>query len=157
MAAHRFGAARARGHGCRMVSPFAIWSGDGLVTSPRRDGSSRSLGRGTSVSGLRRHSRNPVLTRADIPKITPFLDDVSSVFNPGAVRWNGWEEVGRRPASGAGSSSVDRLLLRVQTRGRETVLMVAESRDGESFTVLPELVEIEGVDSLQPEPIHASR
>lgn len=106
------------------------------------------------MSGLRRHSRNPVLTRADIPKITPFLDDVSSVFNPGAVRWNGWEEVGRRPTTGAGSSSVDRLLLRVQTRGRETVLMVAESRDGESFTVLPELVAIEGVDSLQPEPIH---
>jgi beta-1,4-mannooligosaccharide/beta-1,4-mannosyl-N-acetylglucosamine phosphorylase len=57
---------------------------------------------------------------------------VSSVFNPGAVR------------------DGDRilLLLRVQTRGRETVLMPAESTDGETFVVRPRLVEIEGLDAI---------
>lgn len=54
------------------------------------------------------------------------------MFNPGAVLLN------------------DRyfLLLRVQTRGRETVLMVAESGDGERFTVRPEIVRIEGLETV---------
>ena len=55
--------------------------------------------------------------------------DVSSVFNPGAIRFR------------------DRvhLLLRVQTRGRETLLMAAESGDGVRFEVQPEPVGIEGL------------
>ncbi|MEZ4648353.1 MAG: glycoside hydrolase family 130 protein [Candidatus Eisenbacteria bacterium] len=93
------------------------------------------------MSGLHRHSRNPILTRADIPRIDSYIDDVTSVFNPGAVRLDA-------------GSRVDRLLLRVQTRGRETVLLVAESPDGESFAVLPERVEIDGVASLKKKPIH---
>jgi len=53
---------------------------------------------------------NPLVTPRDIPAPRPDLVDVSSVFNPGAVRWNDREL----------------LLLRVQTRGRTTVLLPAE-------------------------------
>ena len=58
--------------------------------------------------------------------------DVTSVFNPGAIRFAGRYV----------------LLLRVQTRGRETVLMVAESGDGERFTVRPRLVHFAGLENV---------
>ena len=87
---------------------------------------------------MRRHPRNPILTRVDIPEVSPFVRDVTSVFNPGAVR-NGDRDV---------------LFLRVQTRGRETVLLAAESRDGVRFEVRPQLLEIEGTAELDPRPIH---
>ncbi len=80
--------------------------------------------------GVRRSSLNPILTRADIPAIEPRLVDVSSVFNPGAVQL---------------MSGRVGLVLRVQTRGRETVLMPATSDDGRRFTVEPRLVVIEGL------------
>lgn len=81
---------------------------------------------------LQRNRANPILTRADIPDVSRHVSDVTSVFNPGAVWWN------------------DRfiLMLRVQTRGRETVLMVAESENGEQFEVRPELVEFSGLDDV---------
>ena len=79
---------------------------------------------------MKRSPANPILTRADIPDVPPHAIDVTSVFNPGAIR------VGDRYL----------LLLRVQTRGRETVLMIAESPDGERFTVRPRLVRIEGLE-----------
>jgi len=63
----------------------------------------------------------PVLTRRDIPAFHPDLEDVSSVFNPGALRVDG----------------EDRLLLRVQDRGRRTHLVPARTRDGRSFQVEP--------------------
>jgi beta-1,4-mannooligosaccharide/beta-1,4-mannosyl-N-acetylglucosamine phosphorylase len=75
---------------------------------------------------VRRSERNPILTRADIPG-----RDVSSVFNPGAVRRGGR----------------DRLLLRVQTRGRETLWMTAERR-GDAFTVRPEPVRLDLPDGI---------
>ena len=81
---------------------------------------------------MRRSSENPIITRRDIPDVLPNVVDVTSVFNPSAVR------LGDRYA----------LLLRVQTRGRETVLMAAQSDDGEHFTVQPSLVEIEGLDAV---------
>jgi beta-1,4-mannooligosaccharide/beta-1,4-mannosyl-N-acetylglucosamine phosphorylase len=46
------------------------------------------------------------------------------------------------------------LLLRVQTRGRETVLMVAESTDGEHFSVRPQEVRIQGVEALSQTLYH---
>lgn len=61
----------------------------------------------------------PVLTRADLPAIGAALSDPSSVFNPGALRHGG----------------ADRLLLRVQDRGRGTHLVPASSPDGRSFAV----------------------
>ncbi len=87
---------------------------------------------------MRRSPNNPILTRREIPAVTPHLADVSSVFNPGAVFLGGRIH----------------LLLRVQTRGRETVFMAAESRDGESFTVRPHLVEIEGIETARERIYH---
>lgn len=77
-----------------------------------------------------RSACNPILRRADIPAVLPHLRDVTSVFNPGAI-----SEGGRTL-----------LMLRVQTRGRETVLMPAWSDDGERFTVEPRLVTLDGLD-----------
>jgi len=87
---------------------------------------------------VRRSCANPILTRADIPDVPPDVVDVSSVFNPGAIR------LGDR----------DVLLLRVQTRGRETVLMIAESDDGERFTVRPRAVRIEGMEAVADRVYH---
>ena len=87
---------------------------------------------------LRRCPSNPIITRADISAIAPHVRDVTSVFNPGAVRWNG--------------KTV--LMLRVQTRGRETVLIVAASDDGEQFEVKPRLVQLDGVESLGERVYH---
>ena len=87
---------------------------------------------------MRRSAANPILTRSDIPDLPPHVGDVSSVFNPGAIR------VGDRYM----------LLLRVQTRGRETVLMVAESEDGERFSVRPRVVQIDGLETLDQKLYH---
>jgi predicted GH43/DUF377 family glycosyl hydrolase len=87
---------------------------------------------------MQRSSANPILTRADIPPIPPHVVDVTSVFNPGAIRLAGHYY----------------LLLRVQTRGRETVLMVAESADGERFVVRPRLVRIEGLEAVKQTIYH---
>lgn len=79
---------------------------------------------------LKRSELNPILTRADIPDVPPTLVNATSVFNPGAVK--------------VGDTYL--LLLRVQTRGRETVLMLAHSTDGERFTVEPEIIRIDGLE-----------
>jgi len=79
-----------------------------------------------------RHHKNPILTRRDIPEIPPRLRDVSSVFNPGAVK----------------AGTAYRLLLRVQDRSRETYLVPAHSRDGVSFQVEPRIVEFAGLERL---------
>jgi beta-1,4-mannooligosaccharide/beta-1,4-mannosyl-N-acetylglucosamine phosphorylase len=86
---------------------------------------------------VKRSPRNPILTRRDIPALPPDVADVTAVFNPGAVR------VGRRI----------HLLLRVQTRGRETVLVPALSDDGERFEVRARRLEIDGLDAVG-ETIH---
>ena len=87
---------------------------------------------------MKRSAANPIITREDIPDVPPRIVDVTSVFNPGAVR------MGDR----------DVLLLRVQTRGRETVLMVAESMDGERFSVRPRVVEIAGTEAIDQTLYH---
>jgi beta-1,4-mannooligosaccharide/beta-1,4-mannosyl-N-acetylglucosamine phosphorylase len=74
---------------------------------------------------MRRAEQNPIVTRDDIPG-----RDVTSVFNPGAIRWNG--DIA--------------LLLRVQTRGRETLLWPARSRNGVRFEIAPAPITIEGLD-----------
>ena len=76
---------------------------------------------------MRRDENNPILTRDAIVG-----RDVSSVFNPGVVR----------TADGA-----IRMLLRVQTRGRETLLYDARSDDGVRFTVAAQPVGIDGLDT----------
>jgi len=79
---------------------------------------------------LCRSSQNPIITRTDVPDIPPFIVDATSVFNPGAIKIE------------------DRylLMLRVQTRGRRTYLVMAESDDGVDFAVSSDLVELAGIE-----------
>jgi len=86
---------------------------------------------------LNRSPNNPILTRRDIPDVESVLHDVTSVFNPGAVRYRG----------------LYRLMLRVQSRGRETFLLLADSHDGVEFEVSPALVHFKGLERVN-EPIH---
>jgi beta-1,4-mannooligosaccharide/beta-1,4-mannosyl-N-acetylglucosamine phosphorylase len=87
---------------------------------------------------MQRHPANPILTRRDVPDIPPHLVDPSSVFNPGAV------EFGGRTL----------LMLRVQSRSRETFLVMAESPDGVRFTVRPEVVEFRGLEKVKEKVYH---
>jgi beta-1,4-mannooligosaccharide/beta-1,4-mannosyl-N-acetylglucosamine phosphorylase len=83
---------------------------------------------------MRRHSMNPILTRADIPDIPPLLHDVTSVFNPGAVER---------------ADTIERcitLLLRVQDRSRETYIVSAHSTDGIMFTAAAPIVTFKGLE-----------
>lgn len=88
---------------------------------------------------MRRSPANPILTRADVPDVPPLVKDVSSVFNPGAARWEGR----------------DLLLCRVQTRGRETVWMPAWSDDGTAFEIEPRVVTVAGLDDVGETVRHA--
>jgi beta-1,4-mannooligosaccharide/beta-1,4-mannosyl-N-acetylglucosamine phosphorylase len=87
---------------------------------------------------LKRNTKNPVLTRADIPDIHPNVVDVSSVFNPGAIKYNGKYI----------------LLLRVQNRGRETFIMQAESDNGIDFKVENKIVEFKGIEKIKEKIYH---
>jgi len=87
---------------------------------------------------MRRHPKNPILTRADIPDVPPRLVDATSVFNPGAIK------------AGEGYH----LLLRVQARSRETHLMIADSPDGVAFRVRPEIVELRGIERVRERIYH---
>ena len=88
---------------------------------------------------MRRHPANPILARADVPDVPPLLTDVTSVFNPGAVK--------------AGDRYL--LMLRVQARSRETFMLMAESPDGFRFAVRPEIVEFKGMDKVAERIYHA--
>lgn len=81
---------------------------------------------------LLRHAANPVLTRAHIPDVPPDVVDVSSVFNPGAVRFQGRI----------------RLILRVQTRGRRTFWFAATQTGPSSFKVESAALRLEGIEAL---------
>lgn len=87
---------------------------------------------------MQRSTSNPILTRQDIPPIPPHLIDVSSVFNPGAVMFDGKYL----------------LMLRVQNRGRETFLLTAESSDGRTFVVTPEIVHFKGIEQVKETIYH---
>lgn len=88
---------------------------------------------------MQRHPENPILTRTSIPAIPPLLTDVSSVFNPGAVK------IGGRYL----------LMLRVQSRSRETFMVMAESPDGVRFSASAEVVKFKGLEKLQEKVYHA--
>ena len=85
-----------------------------------------------------RSEGNPILTRNDVPPIPPHLADVTSVFNPGAVA--------------VGSEII--LMPRVQSRSRETFIVVARSADGVRFTVVPEIVRFRGLEKLRDRVYH---
>lgn len=87
---------------------------------------------------LIRSSKNPVLTRKDVPNIKPHLVDVSSVFNPGAAKYN----------------NKYILLLRVQNRGRETFIVKAEGINGIDFKVDEKIVDFIGIEKLNKKIYH---
>lgn len=87
---------------------------------------------------MERHSKNPVITRYDIPPIPPELIDVTSAFNPGAIK----------------DGDIYRLMLRVQSRSRETFLVMAGSRDGVDFTVENRIVHFRGIEHVKEKIYH---
>jgi len=87
---------------------------------------------------MNRYKNNPILTREDIPEIYPQLVDVSSVFNPGAIKFN----------------NKYLLLLRVQNRGRETYLLKAESSDGVKFNIDNKIITFEGIEKVEDNIYH---
>ena len=87
---------------------------------------------------VKRYINNPIIKRTDIPDIHPDLVDVSSVFNPGAVKF------------------MDKyiLLLRVQNRGRETFIVKAESSNGIDFKVDNKIVNFKGMEKVNKKIYH---
>lgn len=87
---------------------------------------------------LQRLPQGALLTRDHVPDVAPHLVDATSVFNPGACRL----EDGR-----------PMLLLRVQTRGRRSLIMRAFGCRPNDCTVEPRLVEVTGLE-LVGQPVH---
>ena len=81
---------------------------------------------------------NPILTRADVPDIHPHLIDCSSVFNPGAIKF--------------GDKYL--MMVRTQSRSRETFMVMAESPDGIHFTVEDHVVDFKGVEKVTAKIYH---
>lgn len=87
---------------------------------------------------MHRHSKNPIITRQSIPGTIPDLADVTSVFNPGAVK----------------DGDVYRLMLRVQSRSRETFLVMASGWDGVNFEVENKVVHFRGIENVKDRIYH---
>jgi len=87
---------------------------------------------------MKRHEINPILSRTDIPPTPPELVDVTSVFNPGAIK----------------DGDIYRLILRVQSRSRETFLVMAESKDGVNFKVENKIVDFKGIEKVKEKVFH---
>lgn len=87
---------------------------------------------------MKRHPLSPILTRKDILGIDSRLRDVSSVFNPGGIRWQGKTT----------------LLLRVQNRARQTLLVKAISKDGLKFVTDVKPVSFHGVKGFADRIFH---
>lgn len=87
---------------------------------------------------LKRYIKNPIITRSDIPDLPPRMVDVSSVFNPGAIKFN----------------DTYILLLRVQNRGRETFIVKATSKDGVNFVVENKIVDFRGIENVKDKIYH---
>jgi beta-1,4-mannooligosaccharide/beta-1,4-mannosyl-N-acetylglucosamine phosphorylase len=87
---------------------------------------------------MKRHAKSPILTRKDIPDIAPQLIDATSVFNPGAIKF--------------GDKYL--LMLRVQSRSRETFMVMAESNNGIDFTVENKIVDFKGIEKIKEKIYH---
>ncbi len=87
---------------------------------------------------MQRCPNNPILTRAHVPEIRPGLVDVSSIFNPGAIK--------------IGDQYL--LITRVQNRGRETFFLMAQSRDGVEFQLSNHLVQFAGIERVAERIYH---
>jgi predicted GH43/DUF377 family glycosyl hydrolase len=87
---------------------------------------------------MKRHAKSPILTREDIPDIYPQLVDATSVFNPGAIKF--------------GDKYL--LMLRVQSRSRETFMVMAESDNGIDFKVEDKIVDFKGIEKVKEKIYH---
>ncbi|MCU0645171.1 MAG: glycoside hydrolase family 130 protein [bacterium] len=87
---------------------------------------------------MERYKNNPIITRKNIPAIPPHLVDVSSVFNPGAIKF--------------GDKYL--LMLRVQNRGRETFLLTAQSDNGIHFHIYNKPVHFKGIENVPGKIYH---
>jgi len=87
---------------------------------------------------MKRYSQNPILTRNDIPDIHPQLVDATSVFNPGAIFFE----------------NKYLLMLRVQSRSRETFMVMAESDDGIHFQTEHKIVHFKGIENVKEKIYH---
>lgn len=87
---------------------------------------------------MKRHPKSPLLTREDIPDIYPQLVDATSVFNPGAIKF--------------GDKYL--LMLRVQSRSRETFMVMAESDNGIDFKVENKIVNFKGIEKVKEKIYH---
>ena len=87
---------------------------------------------------MKRHAKSPILTREDVPDIYPQLIDATSVFNPGAIKFR------------------DKylLMLRVQSRSRETFMVMAESNNGVDFKVEDKIVDFKGMEKIKEKIYH---
>ena len=87
---------------------------------------------------IRFEKKNPVVVKEDIPEINGLLRDVTSVFNPGAIKVD------------------DKylLMLRVQNRGRRTFFIMSESDDGIDFVVENKVVEFKGLEKIEGTIFH---
>jgi beta-1,4-mannooligosaccharide/beta-1,4-mannosyl-N-acetylglucosamine phosphorylase len=79
---------------------------------------------------MQRFLHNPVISREQILGKSNFLKDVSSVFNPGGVYYEGRIV----------------LVLRVQNRARETLFVRASSMDGMDFEICSEAINIKHLE-----------
>lgn len=87
---------------------------------------------------MNRHPRNPLLSRQAIVSGHPSLRDVSSVFNPGGISFDGGIL----------------LLLRVQNRARETLLVKARSPNGVDFRVDQDPLPLTGLEACPHRVFH---
>lgn len=87
---------------------------------------------------MERYMNNPVVDRLMVPEIKPHLIDVTSVFNPGAIRYK----------------DKTLLMLRVQNRARETYFVMAESEHGMQFKVEEKVIEWKGMEKLDKKIYH---
>ena len=87
---------------------------------------------------LQRSQHNPIITRADVSQSLTSGPDVTSVFNPGAIKHDGCYY----------------LMLRVQHRSRETSLVIADSDDGIHFRIQPKPVILHGLDQVTERIFH---
>lgn len=85
-----------------------------------------------------RNENNPIVVKEDIPNIGVELTDVTSVFNPGAIKID------------------DKyfMMLRVQNRGRRTFFIMAESDNGIDWNVRNEKVVFKGIEKIETEIYH---
>ncbi|MFA7057270.1 MAG: family 20 glycosylhydrolase, partial [Candidatus Cloacimonadales bacterium] len=92
----------------------------------------------SNLDNNNKFEKQELITRDDISSDLLELNDVTSVFNPGAIK----------------IENTFYLLLRVQNRGRETFLVKAESNDGKEFDISDEPVKIVGLESIKKEIYH---